>query len=411
MIKKILISSFLLLSLATFAQQGSASPYSFYGIGEVRFKGTVENRAMAGIGLEKDSIHINLENPASYAGLKLTTFTIGGTQSSNTLKNSTTSESANRTTIDYLAVGLPLGKFGLGFGLIPYSSVGYRIRSASSEIEGVNTEYSGSGGLNKAFIGLGYTVAKGLSIGADINYNFGRIEATSIAAINDVPYGTTELNRADLSGVNFNFGAMYEHKIGKKLNAYGSLYYSLENSLTSTNIRSVSTFFDISSIDTFELQESSKKLSYPSKITMSAGVGEARKWLVGAKLAYQENPGEANEYNSAANVGYGRYATASVGGYYIPNYNSFTSYFKRIVYRGGIRFEKTGLVVNSESIDDKAITLGMGLPLPGTYSNLNLGLEIGQRGSTKGGLVQQDYINISVGFSFNDKWFQKRKYD
>lgn len=69
------------------------------------------------------------------------------------------------------------------------------------------------------------------------------------------------------------------------------------------------------------------------------------------------------------------------------------------------------MVVNSESIDDKAITLGMGLPLPGTYSNLNLGLEIGQRGSTKGGLVQQDYINISVGFSFNDKWFQKRKYD
>jgi hypothetical protein len=31
-----------------FAQEGTASPYSYYGIGDVRFKGTVENRSMAG---------------------------------------------------------------------------------------------------------------------------------------------------------------------------------------------------------------------------------------------------------------------------------------------------------------------------------------------------------------------------
>jgi hypothetical protein len=48
-------------------QQAPASPLFFYGIGD-RFKGTVENRSMAGIGLEQDSIHINLENPASFAG-------------------------------------------------------------------------------------------------------------------------------------------------------------------------------------------------------------------------------------------------------------------------------------------------------------------------------------------------------
>jgi hypothetical protein len=31
--------------------------------------------------------------------------------------------------LDYLAVGLPLGKIGVGFGLIPYSSVGYQIQT------------------------------------------------------------------------------------------------------------------------------------------------------------------------------------------------------------------------------------------------------------------------------------------
>jgi hypothetical protein len=42
------------------------------------------------------------------------------------MKSSTVSENARRTTIDYLAVGLPM-EIGVGFGLIPYSSVGYKL--------------------------------------------------------------------------------------------------------------------------------------------------------------------------------------------------------------------------------------------------------------------------------------------
>jgi hypothetical protein len=49
MIKKIVVSACLLLSLVSFAQEGTASPYSYYGIGDIRFKGTVENRSMAGV--------------------------------------------------------------------------------------------------------------------------------------------------------------------------------------------------------------------------------------------------------------------------------------------------------------------------------------------------------------------------
>ena len=60
MIKKIIISACLLFSLLSFSQQGSSSPYSFYGIGEVRFKGSIENRSMCGVAVAPDSININL---------------------------------------------------------------------------------------------------------------------------------------------------------------------------------------------------------------------------------------------------------------------------------------------------------------------------------------------------------------
>ena len=67
MIKKISVALFLLFSIVSLAQQGTSSPYSFYGIGDIRFRGTAENRLMGGISVFPDSIHINIQNPASYS--------------------------------------------------------------------------------------------------------------------------------------------------------------------------------------------------------------------------------------------------------------------------------------------------------------------------------------------------------
>jgi long-subunit fatty acid transport protein len=416
MIKKIIISACLLLSLVSFAQEGTSSPYSFYGIGDIRFKGTLENRSMAGVAVEQDSIHINLENPASFSSLKLTTFSMGGTYGTKTLKSSTESASARRTTLDYLAVGLPLGKFGLGFGLIPYSSVGYKIEKLTSDVGGINKRLSGTGGLNKVFLGIGYKITPNFSIGADANYNFGKIETNSLEIINGVPLGTRELNSAELSGVNFNIGTMYQAKLSKKLSLYSSLNYTIEGALTSKNTRNISTVvynssFDLSVVDSYGDQKSQSEVEYPSKISFGLGIGEAKKWLLGGKIAYQKTSGQENSYNKADNVGYGRYGSVSLGGYYIPNYNSFSSYTKRIVYRAGLKYEKTGLMINSESINDMGLTLGFGLPITGYFSNVNLGLELGKKGTTNANLIQENYANFSVGFSLNDKWFEKRKFN
>jgi long-subunit fatty acid transport protein len=416
MIKKIIISACLLLSLVSFAQDGTSSPYSFYGIGDIRFKGTLENRSMAGVAVEQDSIHINLENPASYASLKRTTFTMGGTYGTKTLKTNTESTNTRRSTLDYLAIGLPLGKFGLAFGLIPYSSVGYKIEKLSSEVGETNKRLSGTGGLNKAFLGIGYEIAPHFSIGADVNYNFGKIETNSLEIITNVPLGTRELNTAELSGVNFNIGTMYQTKISKKLSLYSSLNYTIEGNLTSKNTRNISTViynsnFDLAVVDSYGNQKSQSDVKYPSKISFGLGIGESRKWLLGGKIAYQKTSGQENTYNKAGNVGYGRFGSVSLGGYYIPNYNSFSNYAKRIVYRGGLKYEKTGLMVNSESINDMGLTLGFGLPITGSFSNVNLGFELGKKGTTNANLVQENYANFSVSFSLNDKWFDKRKFN
>ena len=185
------------------------------------------------------------------------------------------------------------------------------------------------------------------------------------------------------------------------------------NSKNTRNIATVvfNSNFDLAVVDALSDIKSEISLTMPSKIALSGGIGEARKWLVGGKIAYGKTSGQANDYNDQANVGYGKYGSVSLGGYFIPNYNSFTSYAKRIVYRAGLKYEKTGLVINNESINDMGMTFGLGLPITGTFSNVNFGFELGKKGTTKADLVQENYANLSVSFSLNDKWFEKRKFN
>jgi len=173
------------------AQEGTTSPYSFYGIGSLKFKGTAENVSMGGLSIYTDSIHVNLRNPSSYAGNILNNlgqgqiikFAVGGSSAKTTLKTNSASDKASAATFDYLALSLPMGRLGMGFGLMPYTSVGYKLTTVQQE-DVLDYRYQGQGGVNKAFLGLGYLISENLRIGIDANYNFGNIQNNVINIFN-----------------------------------------------------------------------------------------------------------------------------------------------------------------------------------------------------------------------------------
>ncbi len=424
MIKKIIVSICLLFSLVSFAQEGTSSPYSFYGIGDVRFKGTIENGSMGGMSVIPDSIHMNIVNPAMYSSLKLTTYAIGGTFSVNNLKTNSQNEKAQRTALDYLAIGVPLNKMGIGFGLIPYSSVGYNIKSSSSDVNSIRTDSydNGNGGVNKVFLGFGYQLTKDLSIGADVQYNFGEINTQNITIRNNangvpIQYASKEINTSIANGVNFNMGLSYKTKINNKLNFFSSATYSPEAKLNLGNTRTVSLVQTIGGLDAgtigdpIDVTVPSTKLKLPTKFTLGFGIGDVKKWSVGSEVTFQNTSNFGNRFSDISNVSYENSARFTFGGYYIPNYKSFSNYFSRVVYRGGFRYENTGLIINDTKIMDGALTLGLGMPLKGAFSNVNIGFELGNRGTKSAGLVREHYMNFKVGLSLNDRWFVKRKYD
>jgi hypothetical protein len=412
MFRKIVIGLFLIIATTALAQEGTTSPYSFYGIGSLEFRGTAENKSMGGLGIFSDSIHINLQNPAGYAGLRLINFSVGASHKTNNQKTETSSQTTSSTTLNYLAMGIPMGKFGMGFGLIPYSAVGYDF---FSEVPDGLTQYTGNGGLNKAFLSLGYQVTPELSLGVDANYNFGNIENTAITQKTDLENATRIINTSNLSGLNFNFGALYKKMITENLEFTGSITFSPGTNFTSENSRTVGSISILPSgiytVDERDIQIADTEFTFPSQLSIGAGIGKPKYWAIGAEYTNEKNSDFNNRSTTIDNATFKNASKFKMGGFYIPNYNSFGNYFQRVIYRAGARFEQTGLSIDGHEINEFGISFGVGLPIGRLFSNMNLGFEVGKRGTTDFGLIQENFFNTTLSFSLNDRWFEKRLYD
>jgi hypothetical protein len=437
MIKKVCLVFIAFIALNVHSQEGTTSPYSFYGIGSFNFKGTAENRSMGGLSIYMDSIHVNLRNPASYAGNSLKIgpfngegrpekFTVGGGHSDVSLESNSASGNNSSTSFGYLALSIPMGKFGMGFGLLPYTSVGYKLESSNSE-DVLTNRYIGEGGVNKAFFGIGYQLTKDLRIGVDANYNFGNIQNSVVEFVyddegNPLQYQSRESNRSDLSGLNFNVGLSFNPMINEKLQLTTAFTFSPKADLESSNERTFATIvinnltgqeFPINEIEADLEAEGldNTTLTTPSRMAFGLGIGEPRKWFLGAEYTFLKTSEISNRIFEIDNNIFEDGSTISVGGFFIPQYGSFNNYLKRMVYRAGIRFENTGLKINNETINEFGISFGVGLPVGNFFSNANIGVEVGQRGTTNQNLVQEKFINLQISLSLNDRWFVKRKYN
>lgn len=413
MLKRILLAIMLLTTGMAMAQQGTVSPYSFFGIGSLKFKGTIENRAMGGIGVYSDSIHLNIQNPAAIANLGLVNYSLAGSHKFDQFKTEDDTQKATTTSLDYIAIGLPMGKFGASFGLMPYTSSGYRLQN---EDETTVTQYEGTGGLNKAFLQIGYQITPKFSVGIDVNYDFGDIENVATATQEGVQFGTRETNSSDLLGFSYNFGAIYKTMISEQLELMSTITYTPETNFTSENERIIETTLTLPSgtvtpVDSRNIDVADTDFTFPSQLSVGAGIGKPKKWFLGGEYTSQKTSNFTNRTFELENASFEDASKYKIGGFYIPNYNALGSYWKRVVYRAGFRYEGTGIVVNQESISEFGISFGVGLPVGRLFSNLNLSFEIGRRGTTNVGLVQETFFNTFISLSLNDRWFEKRYYD
>ena len=413
MLKQIVFAVMLIMYGVSIAQNGTTSPYSYFGIGELKFKGTAENRSMGGLNIFSDSIHLNIQNPASAANLRLVNFTSGGSYKYVKQENETASQYASATTLDYLAMGIPMGKFGAIFGILPYTAVGYKLESITDT---TNTQYTGTGGMNKVFLAFAYQIIPNFNIGIDANYNFGNIERKSIIAEEGLLLGTRKNEKGDLLGFNFNFGAEYKTMISEDLQLTTSATYSPATKFEVQRVQNITSVLISATgvvipIDDREERLDDIEVTFPSQLTVGAGIGSPKKWFIGGQYT---NSKTSNYDDPTLNFGSVEFIDANkfrIGGFFIPRYTSFTNYWYRVIYRLGVWYEETGINLRGEDINEYGISFGIGLPIGRLFSNVNVGFELGSKGTTKNGLVKENFFNTFISLSLNDKWFEKRYID
>ena len=414
----------------------TSSPYSRYGLGDIDPSILPQNRAMGGIATAINKINnfntINVLNPASYGFINYTTIDVGlYSNIVNLSQAGQTGVSNANFRLSHINFAIPVSRrSALSFGLMPYSEMGYNYMQTKANLgsgspadtNAVNYLYKGDGGLSKAYFGYGIGVTKHLYIGGNVSYIFGNLIQTSSTEIPNL-YGTLNSRIEEsnsIRGLNYDFGLQYSFDFDNNVKHLTFGYSaSTGNTISNTASYIVSQYtYDSSGnentpADSIVNKQSSKtKIKLPQINHFGVSYQYDNHYLVGADFTMGN---WSNLTIGGTNAGFQNSKTFNVGGQYTPNANALRNYFARVDYRLGFLYDETYLNLNNTNINRYAVTFGLGLPLSpsqtlSTFYKVNLSAEVGKRGTLDNGLVKENYVNIHLGFTLNDKWFQKYKF-
>lgn len=409
------------------AQVTTSSPYSRYGLGNIKGSLLPQFRAMGGISTAVSKVtgfnNINMQNPASYAGISLTTIDIGMSASVTSLSRNNLKESSFNSTFSHLAFAAPVTRrSALSFGILPYSDLGYNYRNTVKvDTTTLDQLYEGEGGLSKAYLGYGYRFGDHLRIGGNLEYIFGNLQTSRATEFNSAgSYNAKLQTKNSVGGLNYSYGIQYDFNVGKKtivtLGYSGSTSGKVNSTLTS-----YATLYtrdvdgnESTAADTLNTVDNGKSnLTLPLTHNFGIAIQQNDKWLIGADFRMSKwSKTSINNVNQGLQDSWG----ASLGGQWTPDAFSYNSYMKRVDYRLGVSYDKTYIQINNQDIKQMGASLGFGFPLPtasgGTaFYKINFTTEVGQRGTLNNNLVKEQYINFHLGFTLNDTWFRKYRVD
>lgn len=155
------------------------------------------------------------------------------------------------------------------------------------------------------------------------------------------------------------------------------------------------------------------RVTMPSKLGFGISFARPNKWMIGADVSLQDwsKFSYFGDPNSLTNS-----LQANVGGEWIPELGS-PKYASKIAYRFGAYYHNTFLNLQSNPITEVGITAGVGLPIGfynpfgQSYSRINLGVNVGRRGTLESNLLQELTFQFRIGVNLNDLWFIKRRID
>ena len=415
LVKKIFAATVIVAVTVSAQAQNPMSPYSKYGYGILNDNATSAQRAMGGVGYAMSSgRQINAMNPASYAAIDSLTFLfdMGLTTTALWSKEGNTSGKDFGGGLDYITMQFPITKYlGGSIGHVPLSSVGY---SFGSKVDNGTSLRQGSGGLNQLYFGLGVRPFTGLTLGANIGYLFG-------TTIND-SYVTTSAGSTTLfervievRDYRLQFGIQYALPInGRDKLTAGVTYTPGKTLLGHTwgikyDVNADTDGSGAAVPDTVGYTSLKGKYSLPETWGIGLNYVWNEKLMVEADFTYQpwknadfdlnKEFNESTEFNNRWKFALGAQLTPRARG----------NYAQRVNYRLGGFYSNDYIKVRGNNVREYGLTMGFGLPAPGSKTVINLGFEWRHRQANPMPLIKENYFSVTLGVNFNELWFYQSK--
>lgn len=363
---------------------------------------------------------INFNNPASLHAIERKSFVFeAGLYNKYTgLRTETLNQRSNYTTLGHLLLAFPVtGFWKSGFGLLPYSDVGYKIVDTQIDAQFGKREesFEGSGGVHQFFWGNSVAIGNRLSAGLNLIYLFGNLEKNRSLSFPDsaMMISTRILNTTTVSDLKLKAGLQYHQPLGENYRLTIGLTYSPEfNINVSDNILAYNYFVGSSGIDNVKdtlinITDVKGEMILPSDFGAGIMLQKTDRWLLTADYTWQnwENYKIFDRSDSLNNS-----MGVSVGAQFQPESTTISPYWKKMRYRFGIRYNQTYLELRDNQLNEFGIGFGVSMPIARSRSTINLGLEVGQRGTTRDNLIQERFFRFSLGFSVLERWFEQRRY-
>lgn len=406
------------------------SPYSRYGYGLLNDRSQGFNKGMGGVAYGiRGSQLLNTQNPASIAAIDSLTFLydIGASFQNGNFEERGNKDNTRNTSLDYVTAGFRLApRLGLYATLRPFSTIGYSLMSTEAipATPGVaaqthTTIYKGEGAFNEVGLGFGWAPIKQLSLGAEAMYFWGDYSHTIANTYSgSTAQPTNRAYEAEMSSYRIGVGMQYAFNVGKKHALTLGAIYRFGHNINGDAMRVQRTLSGATTLTADTI-----KLNNAFAVPSTWGVGLS--WMYNQRIRvaadYTKELWEGKrgvaEVNNSYLVTNGLYSNRSllaVGADFRgdPNGSRFKDH---VIYRIGASYATPYTKVNGyNGPKHYTVSAGVGLPISNRFNTknmINLGVQWEHVKPSMLGMVTENYFRISIGLTFNERWFMKWRVD
>lgn len=395
--------------------QNMNSPYSIYGVGDMDFRPYNRTSGMGGTGLGLRSSYFLLDNnPASISGLTRSFYIVDAavTGKSVSYKGSPI-DAENSSNKDFwikrfsLAVKLN-NHWASSIGFNQFSNVNYKFfgtTSAEGSSDNYLTYYEGDGGLNEYHWTNAFSLGKHFSVGLKSSIIAGSVNQTE--TVSDATLGSAISTKVqDYFGKpRFQTGAIYSTPLTKKWDFSIGGRFIPSVKMTSERTLTVSEN-DVSIIEDEFIKND--RFSLPNSYAAGIAIKHNNKTTFAVDYNYDDWSKLKIKQNGWQLISSNR---LSAGVEFSKQARMLNQLVEKRFFQVGAFYNSSYLQIRNEPIKEFGITAGMGGVI-GKGLIYTLALEAGSRGTTQQKLIKENYMQVTLSFSYRDLLMSKgRKYD